>query len=270
MVNVSIITIGMNHLRFIQNLYRTLLTEHRPKISFEVIYVDNCSQDGSVEWLSETYPEVKIIKNDNVLGFGENNNIGVMASTGRYIAIINPDIEFLDDAIDKLYQYAEKMKGDFGILAPKLLNPDRSVQYSARNFITIRTFLNRAISRGNDETNNSSVGNYLCKNMETGKVQPVNWVMGAALFLPRDMYAKLGGFDLSYFLYMEDEDLCLRAWKKGRQVIYCGDIAVIHNHQKGSRKVGKKMLIHFQSLFTFFRKHGWNIQNPVVNGTITA
>ena len=270
MVNVSIITVGMNHLRFIRNLYHTLLTEHRPKVSFEVIYVDNCSQDGSVEWVKENCPEVKIIQNDKIRGFGENNNIGVMASTGRYIAIINPDIEFLDDAIDKLYQYAEKCHGQFGILAPKLLNPDGTVQYSARHFITLKIFVNRAVSHGNDKTHNSSVGSYLCKDMDTSKTQPVNWVMGAAMFMRRDFFLRLGGFDLSYFLYMEDEDLCLRSWKEGQQVIYLGDVAVVHNHLKGSRKVGKKMLIHFHSLFTFFMKHGWNIQNPVINEKITT
>ena len=137
MIEVSIITVGMNHLRFIKELYRTLFSEHPPRVSVEAIYVDNCSQDGSIDWLEANYPNVRIIRNDKVMGFGENNNIGVRASSGKYVAIINPDIEFMDDAIDRLYQYAENNRDSFGILAPKLLSPDGSIQYSARNFITL-------------------------------------------------------------------------------------------------------------------------------------
>ncbi len=260
MIEVSIVTVGMNHLKFIQNLYRSLLVEHRPKVGFETIYVDNCSKDGSVIWVKDNFPEIRIIQNDVIKGFGENNNIGVDASSGKYIAIINPDIEFIDDAIDKLFYFAENNKNNYGIIAPKLLNPDGSVQYSARNFITLRYLFSRAISGGDDKSDNSSVGDYLCKNMNTDLIQPVNWVLGAAMFLKREFYNKLGGFDLDYFLYMEDEDLCLRTWKMGKQVVYCGNIAVTHNHLRSSNKIGKMMFIHIKSLFIFFRKHGLNIK----------
>lgn len=260
MIDVSIITVGMNHLRFIKQLYRTLFAEHPPRVSVEAIYVDNCSKDGSVAWLRENYPNVRIIQNEEPKGFGENNNIGVRASSGKYVAIINPDIEFLDDAIDRLYQYAENNKDAIGILAPKLLNPDRTIQYSARNFITLRSFFYRALARGNDKF---SAGNYLCKDMDTDSVQPVNWVIGAVMFMSREHYDRLGGFDTDYFLYMEDEDMCLRTWKMGRQVVYCGNISVIHNHMRGSKKIGRMMFIHFQSLFTFFRKHGLNVKSQV-------
>ena len=262
-MKVSIITVGMNHLRYIKSLYRTLLVEHRPKCEFECIYVDNCSKDGSVQWLKDTYPEVKIIQNEVPLGFGENNNKGVAVATGEYVGIVNPDIEFFDDAIDQLVAWMDGSAGEYGIVGPKLLNPDRSIQYSARTFITARSFFYRALSRGNDDTSNSKVGDYLCRNLDMDKLQPVNWIMGAAMFATREFYNELGGFDEDYFLYMEDEDLCLRSWKAGRPVIFAGNIAVVHNHLRGSRKIGKKMMRHFQSLFTFFRKHGLNVKNYV-------
>ncbi len=263
MVEVSIITVGMNHLRFIKKLYSTLFAEHPPRVSVEAIYVDNCSHDGSVDWLERNYPDVRIIRNEKVMGFGENNNIGVKASSGKYVAIINPDIEFIDDAIDRLWQYAENCGDSCGVLAPKLLSPDGSIQYSARNFITLRSFFHRALTRGNDQSEDSSVGSYLLKDLDWDKVQPVNWVMGAAMFMRRDFYDELDGFDTDYFLYMEDEDLCLRTWKSGRPVVYCANIRVIHNHMRGSRRIGKMMLLHFKSLLTFFRKHGFNIKSQV-------
>ena len=107
------------------------------------------------------------------------------------------------------------------------------------------------------------MGDYLCRNLDMDKIQPVNWIMGAAMFATREFYNALGGFDEDYFLYMEDEDLCLRSWKAGKPVIFAGNVAVIHNHLRGSKKIGKKMIKHFQSLFTFFKKHGLNVKNYV-------
>ena len=262
-MKISFITVGMNHLKYIKNLYRTLLEENRPNYEFECIYVDNCSNDGSLQWLQDNYPEVRTIRNKYPLGFGANNNLGVSKAKGEYVAIVNPDIEFFDDAIDRLIEWMDEHKGEYGIVGPKLLNPDRTVQYSARTFITAKAFFYRALSRGNDEAQNSKVNDYLCRSLDMNKIQPVNWIMGASMFISRDFYNSLGGFDEDYFLYMEDEDLCLRSWKTGMPVIFAGNIAVVHNHLRGSRKIGKKMIKHFQSLFTFFHKHGMNVKNFV-------
>lgn len=97
---VSIITVGMNHLIYIKELYRSIYAkETKPNVSFEAIYVDNCSKDGSVEFLQKEYPQVKIIRNRTPKGFGENNNIGALASTGKYLAIINPDVSFAREVL---------------------------------------------------------------------------------------------------------------------------------------------------------------------------
>ena len=75
-------------------------------------------------------------------------------------------------------------------------------------------------------------------------------------FMKRELYAELGGFDTDYFLYMEDEDICLRSWKLRRPVVYLPTAQMIHNHLRASSKIGKKMFIHMKSMMTFFRKHG--------------
>ena len=91
---ISVITVGMNHERFMSNLLASIFKTNKPAVSFEFIYVDNCSTDASVAMISKKYPEVKIIENERPLGFGANNNLGVRRATGEFIAIINPDIEF--------------------------------------------------------------------------------------------------------------------------------------------------------------------------------
>lgn len=96
---ISIITPGMNHRKYLETLYGSLYGEGRPNEQLEAVYVDDCSTDGSVEWLQEVYPHVKVIVNTEPLGFGENNNKGVIASRGEDIGIMNPDIVVKEGSI---------------------------------------------------------------------------------------------------------------------------------------------------------------------------
>lgn len=265
---ISIITVGMNHLSYMKKLLTSIFDDNNISIPIEMVYVDNCSTDGSVQYIKERYPKVKILQNITPLGFGENNNKGVLASKGKYIAIINPDIVLFKNSLDNLFTYAEN-NSNYGILVPKLLNPDGSVQYSVRGFVSLTTLFCRFLSKGNDNTDNKIVARYLCKNIDTERVQPVDWAIGAALFIKKDFYACLGGFDQDYFLYMEDEDLCLRSWKLHSPVIYLPQSVMIHNHLRGSAKFGKKTMFHLRSMLTFFKKHGFHIgcycQNRINN-----
>lgn len=254
-IQISIITVGMNHLKFLKPYLHSLYIENLPNCNFELIYVDNCSEDGSVAYIQQNFPSVKIIENTEKLGFGDNNNKGAVVAQGKYIAIVNPDIEILENSLDNLYHFAESLTYD-AIIAPKLLNKDTSFQYSVRRFMTLGVFIMRAATRGNDNTKNRVVQNYLFNDIEKDKTQPIDWAIGASLFMSNNLFKKLKGFDTDYFLYFEDVDLCLRSWKIGTPVIYFPKSQMIHNHLRASSKLGKKAMMHFKSLLTFFFKHG--------------
>lgn len=260
---ISIITVGMNHLSYLKSLLFSLYQDYKPTVPFEMIYVDNCSNDGSVEFIQTNYPQVKILINDKPLGFGENNNKGVMASVGDYIAVINPDIVLQKGCLDVLYNYAKTYPGN-GLFVPQLLNPDLTIQYSVRRFMTLNMLMRRALSKGKDSTNDKTVSKYLCKDIDSTTSQTIDWAIGAAFFMTKDMYANLGGFDTDYFLYMEDEDMCLRAWKMNRPVVYIPESKMIHNHLRSSSKFGKKMFVHIKSMCTFFCKHGLDVKRETI------
>lgn len=254
-IQISIITVGMNHLNFLKTLLQSLYKDNRPKLSFEMIYVDNCSSDDSICFIEKNYPDVIIIKNKEILGFGENNNKGARNAKGKYIAIINPDIIFLDGTLDLLWDKAEKLNYNC-ILAPKLLNLDKSFQYSVRGFLTPWVFMMRFLTIGNDQSKSKIVENYLCKNINQNETQLIDWALGAALFMNTTLFRKLQGFDESYFLYIEDVDLCLRSWKINVPVIYYPDSKCIHNHLRSSSMINKRTLFHLKSYFVYFWKHG--------------
>jgi len=263
---ISIVTVGMNHKKYLEALYGSLL-ECKPKQAVEAIYVDNCSTDGSVEWLRENYPMVKIVENKQPQGFGANNNLGVRHSKGDYIGIINPDIVFLDESLDRIVAFARQKEWK-GIVCPQLFNPDGSIQYSVRKFATLSMMLRRWFSGENDDSDNSKVRHYLCKDIDQNKTQEIDWAIGAALFMSRDTYLGLDGFDERFFLYMEDEDLCLRAWEKNCPVIYYPEAKLIHNHLRRSTHISKNTLYHFRSLITFFRLHGTHYKRNSISDNL--
>lgn len=260
-MKVSLITVGMNHRKYVEAMYESLYSQIKDGMQIEAIYVDNCSTDGSADYIRAQWPQVKVVQNVEPLGFGENNNKGVMASTGDYIGIVNPDIVFTEGSLDHIINMVNtKLGGGDFVVAPKLLNPDKTVQYSVRKFVTLKMMLRRWMSWENDESENKSVREYLCKDLDQAKTQEVDWAMGAALFMNRDVYARLGGFDQRYFLYMEDEDLCLRAWQQNIPIIYYPEIELIHNHLRGSTHLSKKTWWHLKSLMKYFYRHGFNVK----------
>lgn len=252
---ISIVTVGMNHQKLLKRYLHSLYSECSPTISFEVIYVDNCSIDGSVQYVQDNYPQIKIIENKTIKGFAANNNLGIKRSSGKYVLMLNPDIILLPNAIDNLYWFLKKNKS-IGILVPKLLNVDYTVQYSLRKFINLKILFYRFLNNGNDNSNLPVLKDYLLTDFDRGRTQIVDWALGAALFLTRDWFDQLHGFDEGYFLYVEDIDLCLRSWKLGRPVVYFPESQFIHAHQRLSRKGWtKKKMVHIKSLIRFIFKH---------------
>ncbi len=254
MINLSIITVTMNHLVYVKSLLNSLYHTAKPTISFELIIVDNCSSDGTVEFIEKNYPNVNLIVNSHIYGFSKNNNIGFENSVGGVIAIINPDIIILPNSIDLIYHYLLNGK-NVGMCCPKLLNPDLTRQLSIRKFITPYTLFNRFITAGKDESTNAKVNEYLMKDADYKSPQKIDWALGAVFFIKRETYQMFGGFDENFFLYVEDVDLCLRMKKAGLDVIYVPDSNFIHVHKRSSRKINKSTFYHFRSMFYYFWKH---------------
>jgi len=119
-----------------------------PSVEFEVIVVDNNSGDGSVEMVREKFPQVRLIASKENLGHHKGNNLGIKKSSGKYILILNTDIAFLDNDIDKMYEFMED-HNEAALIGPQLKNPDGSIQMSCMRFpnaivpIYRRTFLGK-------------------------------------------------------------------------------------------------------------------------------
>lgn len=260
MVEISIITVVMNHLSFVKEMLRSLYNEGRPAVNFETIIVDNCSKDGSAEFISQNYPDIRLIRNKQPYGFARNNNIGAREAKGRYILILNPDTVLSRGAIDNLLEYAVAHP-ETGIVAPRLLNVDGSLQYSVRHFPSLYTLVSRMLTRGNDLADNKKVASYLMKDLPHDRPMHIDWCMGACFLISKQLYDELDGFDEKFFLYVEDMDICYRCWQKNRPVVYLPTSVITHTHQRSSMNLNKKTYTHARSFWHFFCKNKFRVKS---------
>lgn len=232
-----------------------------PPRTMEVIVVDNASSDGTPALLTEQFPWVRLIRSGSNLGFSAGNNIGFVASTGRFVFFLNPDTAFLQpDSLWSLYCALDAEEG-VGIVGPQLRYGDGARQENRRRFPTPLTgfFESTWLAR-------AWPGNPWARRMHMADWpadfrQDVDWLVGAALLCRREallsamQMGDAGPFDEGFFLYSEEIDLCRRVKQAGWRIVYVADVLVMHYEGKSSEQVVAARHIHFNtSKVRYWRK----------------
>jgi GT2 family glycosyltransferase len=255
MVDLSVVVVSWN----VRDLLRQCLHSVQaslPPGGVELIVVDNGSTDGSVDTLRREFPAVKLIANERNKGFPAANNQGLEISTGRYVLLLNPDTEVLGDSLADMLAFADS-HSDVGMVGPKLLNSDGSIQSSRRRFPTWTTALfestwlqSRAPRRLLEQ--------YYVLDRSDDEVQDVDWIYGAAMLVRRAAFEQVGPMDEGYFMYSEELDWCRRLRDAGWRVVYLPTARIVHHGGKSSEQVIAARHIHFQtSKVRYFSKfHG--------------
>jgi len=228
---------------------------------YEIIVVDNKSNDGCEEMIKKNFLQVKFIAAKNNRGYATGNNLGIKNSQGKYIVIINPDVAVFPATIEKLFKYLEA-NPEVGIVGPKLLNPDQTLQYSCGIFPDWRLPIYRRSLLGKTNRGKKWLKKYLMISWDHNEIKEVDWLFGAFLFIRKSCLDKVGLFDERFFLYLEDTDLCRRFWRNGYKVVYNPEVSVIHYHQRNSaenkglgglfKKTGR---IHLYSFLKYYLKY---------------
>lgn len=252
-MDLSIIIVNYKSRDKLQRLLSSLKEADLEEISHEIIVVDNNSGDD----LSDLLGVDKIIMHSRNLGMGGGNNLGIDNSSGSYVLILNPDTIVNRSAIKILYNYLQN-HSEVGIIGPKLVYPDGSLQFSCLRFpifwmpVLRRTFLGDFFSSQRDH--------FMMTDFNHQEIKEVDWLMGSCLMFKRDL-----SFDERYFMYFEDIDLCRQVKQLGQKVIYNPEAVVIHDHQRASanypwyRAIFKSTLLwrHISSWLKYFYK--WKI-----------
>lgn len=189
-------------------------------IPMQTIVVDNASEDGSVEYIREHYPEIVLLENKENLGFGQANNLAMRYALDHdcdYVFLLNQDTWIEPDAIEKLVN-VHQQHSEYGILSPMHLRADR------------RSLYMQLIDGNNNNPNKELLSDIYCGTLRD--VYPMRFVNAAAWLLPRNTLEKVGGFDPIFVHYVEDVDYANRVHYHRLRIGVCPSARIVHDHQK--------------------------------------
>ncbi|MFQ5855526.1 MAG: glycosyltransferase family 2 protein [Anaerolineae bacterium] len=288
MIDLVIIIISWNVRPLLQRCLTSIYARTSRDITLHVLVVDNASTDGSAGMVRETFPQAQLIANDENVGFTRGNNQALEAlgfcdrrlekgkgkrekgkrdkgewrtkqvqatSLPRYVLLLNPDSEILDDALPTMVQFMDSQP-DVGVVGPQLLFPDGTIQSSRRRFPSLATAFLESTVLQQWWPDNPVVCRYYVLDQPDSAVQDVDWVVGACLMARREAIEEAGLLDEGFFMYSEELDWCRRIKDRGWRVVYLPTVQVIHHEGKSSEQVVPARHIHFQrSKVRYFRKH---------------
>jgi GT2 family glycosyltransferase len=257
MAKLSIIIVNYNTKDLLTQCLKSLYGPKHP-FDFEVIVVDNGSQDSSVAMIQQDFKQVRLLQKRDNLGFAKANNLGLAIARGEYILLLNSDTIVLNDALEKLVTFLDQTP-EVAVVTGRLVYPDFSDQKVARRFPTPlnalfgrTTFLTRLFPK------NKYTQEYLLSARHNFK-EPfeVDWVSGACLMVKRRVLEEVGLLDERFWMYWEDADLCWRIKQRGWKVYCIPRAIIIHYEGKSVSKKGKnRAILEFnKSAYYYYRKH---------------
>lgn len=249
-VSVSIILVNYNGAEILPDCLSSI-EKFIDIPNYEIILVDNASTDGSWQLVTEKYPQIRLIRQSKNLGFGAGNNAGAKIATGEFLFLLNTDTVLTSNILPCLIDLMNA-NAQVGIIGPKLLNPDGSLQISVSPALGIQGEY-QARQMHQAYQNSSNLNLIEQKFLE---IQEVDIVVGAAFFIRASLFQALGGFDENFFMYFEESDLCQRAQYQGYKIIYTPHVSLIHLRGYSIQKVANAMAVEYRrSQIYYYQKH---------------
>lgn len=216
------VVVNYNAGRHLARAVETLLAEGVGK----VWVVDNGSTDGSAAIAADSSEAVEVLVPGGNLGYGKGANFGFDKVRAPYVIICNPDIEVETGAVSAL---VEEMDGHPGcaVVGPRIVNSDGTTYPSPRRFPSLSDSAFHALL-GQIAPGNRFTRRYRMSDIDHSESFDCDWVSGAFLLVRRDAFKEVGGFDDSFFMYLEDVYLCRTMWESGYSVRFCGRAGVRH------------------------------------------
>lgn len=244
-MQLSVVILNYNVRYFLEQCVRSV-QKALQNIDSEIIVIDNHSADDSCPMIKELFPNVILIENQDNTGFPKGNNIGVARAKGKYLCILNPDTVVSEDTFSKLLDFAQN-NTNLGIVGCKLIDGTGNfLPESKRNVPTPLVSLKKLLGK-----TDKYYANHLSEN-QSGKA---DIFVGAFMFIEREKYLHLGGFDEEFFMYGEDIDLSYRALKNGFENYYFADTAIIHYKGESTGKDNVYIKRFYSAMQIFYKKH---------------
>ncbi len=254
---LSVIIANYNTRDFLKDALKFIFKSEKKHSFFEVIVIDNNSKDGSCKMVRQKFPRVKLISSRRNLGFAKANNLAAKKAAGKYLLFLNSDTLVNNGALDKMVKFLEKHLR-VGVLGPKLVLKSGKIQPFPAGYklnlvqalkIKLAAFLSGI------GVSSSFLAKLSLEYWDWSRPKKVDWVTGAALMIRKEIFEQLAGFDTKFFMYFEDQDLCLRTEKIGGEVWVLPSASIVHLGGKSIKLDARRKKYYYQSQDLFFKKH---------------
>jgi GT2 family glycosyltransferase len=225
-------------------------------INYEVIVVDNASGDGSSTAVAEQFPNVRLILNSENKGFSAANNQGIHVSTGKWVALLNPDTRLTENSFQKISNYLQGHP-EFSILGPSIVNESGQQSPTRLWEDTPQDAAWKILGLYNPSNELQRMG---AMNAKKALV-----ISGCCFVIDRELFEEIGLLDENYFLYNEEDDFCRRARKHGKLICFYPETSIQHLHGKSTHQTEhreKVILETYKSNLYFYKKYyscSWNL-----------
>lgn len=253
-MQLSVIILNYNVRYFLEQCVLSV-QEAIATIDAEIIVIDNNSSDESVSMMKQKFPDVKLIENKENFGFPKGNNIGVRQAKGKYICILNPDTVVAEDTFTKILAFAER-QNNLGIIGCKLIDgTGEFLPESKRGIPTPWVAFTKIFGLYKIFPKTKLFNEYYAQHLNENETGKVAILVGAFMFLEKELYEDLKGFDEDCFMYADDIDLSYRALQKQKSNFYFHETTVLHYKGESTVKDEKYMKRFQEAMNFFYQKH---------------
>jgi GT2 family glycosyltransferase len=271
-VKLSIIIVNYNTYDLTKQTIESIIQKEHP-FEYEILLVDNASKDGSIEKLQETFNNLisrKILRvfiNTSNLGFAKANNIGIRASRGKYILLLNSDTVINEDCLEQCLIEMDR-NPNLGALGCKVILPDGKLDHACkRGFPTPKASLYYLLKLY--KIDQIKYGQYDALHLNEDEVGEVDCLMGAFMLMPKAVLDNAGLLDEDFFMYGEDIDLCYRIKESGYKILYYSKATITHHKGGSSKKRKTKVIYDFHNaMWIFYKKHYYVKYNFAVTSLV--
>lgn len=253
-IDVSIIIVSYNTREMTLECIGSVITETE-EARYEIIVIDNNSNDGSADGIRSAFPEIELIACEENLGFGRANNLAIKRAHGRRILLLNPDTVVLDRAIDRLVSFANETPA-CGVWGGRTVFGDGSLNpYSCWRRMTLWNLTCFALGLSRLASKSAIFNSEAYGGWDRSTVGHVDIVTGCFLLINRSLWEELGGFDPAFFMYAEESDLCHRARKMGARPVITPTATILHYGGLSETSTEKKVVNIFRGKITLMNRH---------------
>jgi N-acetylglucosaminyl-diphospho-decaprenol L-rhamnosyltransferase len=242
--DVSAVTVTLDALPWVEQCLESVR-------GIETIVVDHGSTDGTLELVRDRFPDVRVLEQEN-RGYGAGLNAGMRLASGRHFLLLNSDAWLVGDALERLVAFADA-HADAAVVAPKLLNPDGSLQRSVRGFPTLWRLATEYFFLRKLAPRSRLLNAFYAGGFDHDQAREIEWTMAACLLVRRDASDEVGLLDEDFFMFSEETDWLYRFRLAGWTAWFLPAAEVVH--VGGATHGGRMFPENVKGHVRFFAKH---------------